>query len=336
MKVSVIGNGSIGRRHLKGLSELQKELGVDEIRGYDTNPERREMVKKETPNVINSETIEDAVKGVDVVFMCAPTSLHIPIYNEIKSMGDFHIFYEKPLSHTIEGCEQMIFDQKKKDKKVAVGYMLHHHPVLLSAKEIIESGKLGKVLTVRAEAGFYLPQWHPWEDYREFYMSWKTGGGGALLDISHEINYLQWMFGDIEEVQGMMGTISDLEISSDDVAVAIMKFNNGIVGQIQLDLLQFEESRYCKVIGTEGVLIADIVKNTVTYNTKDDQEWKTETIAVDFDKIYHTEYKNIMAAFRGEDGYMVTGDQSYKTMEVIEAVRRSHSYGVRVKLPLYN
>ena len=73
-------------------------------------------------------------------------------------------------------------------------------------------------------------------------MSWKTGGGGALLDISHELDYLQWLFGDIEEVQGYMGTISDLEISSDDMALAIFKFKNGIIGQCQLDLLQFEET----------------------------------------------------------------------------------------------
>ena len=67
--------------------------------------------------------------------------------------------------------------------------MMHYHPVLKRAR-FIESGTLGRILSVRAEGGFYLPFWHPWEDYRDFYMSWKTGGGGVLLDISHEIDYL--------------------------------------------------------------------------------------------------------------------------------------------------
>ena len=258
MNVCVIGAGSIGRRHLKGMNLLRKSLGIDLITTYDTNPKRLDIVRSEIEGVECKESLIDSVKNVDVVFICVPTSLHIPVYEEISKVGSFHLFFEKPLSHTIDGCEKMLFEQKQKGKFVALGYMLHHHPVIMKMREIINQGTLGRVLSVRAEAGFYLPQWHPWEDYRDFYMSWKVGGGGALLDLSHEINYLQWIFGDIEEVQGTMGTVSDLEISSDDLAVAIVKFSNSIVGQIQLDLLQFDESRFCKVIGTEGVLIADL------------------------------------------------------------------------------
>ena len=127
MKVTVIGCGSIGRRHLRGLTALMDKLGVSEVRGYDTNPDRMKMASQESNSIICFESLADSVKGTDVVFMCAPTSLHIPIYNEIKSLGEFHIFCEKPLSHTIDGCEQMLFDQKLKGKQVAVGYMLHHH-----------------------------------------------------------------------------------------------------------------------------------------------------------------------------------------------------------------
>jgi len=336
MKVTVIGCGSIGRRHLTGLTQLSKELGIDEVRGLDTNPERRDRVRKDIPSALVFDSLESAVTGVDVIYMCAPTSLHIPIYKEFSQFGDYHLFFEKPLSHTIEGCEQMLFDQKRKGKHTAVGYMLHHHPVLLKLKSLLESKKLGRVLSVRAESGFYLPLWHPWEDYRDFYMSWKTGGGGALLDLSHDINYLQWLFGDVNEVSGYVGTISDLEISSDDLALGILNFSSGVMGQVQLDLLQFEESRYCKVIGTEGVAVADIIKNTLRYNTKDNHEWVEEKIEVDFDKIYHIQYKNVMNVFSGNDGYIVPGDAAYATMEVIEAIRRSQSYSTKVKLPLYD
>jgi predicted dehydrogenase len=336
MRVTVIGNGSIGQRHLKGLIELSSELSIDEVRAFDTSPERREQVRETIPNAKIFNSVKESVAGTDVVFMCAPTSLHIPIYQDISKYGDFHIFFEKPLSHTIEGCEQMLFDQTRKGKKTAVGYMLHHHPVLLEAKEIIESNILGRILSVRAECGLYLPFWHPWEDYRDFYMSWKTGGGGALLDISHEINYLQWLFGDITEVQGYMGTVSDLDISSDDLALSIMKFKSGVIGQVQLDLLQMEESRSCKVIGTNGVLVADLMNNSIKYNTKDNVKWTEKKIEVDFDKIYHTEYTNTLNAFSDKGGYIVSGEEAYATMEIIEAIRRSHSYSSTIKIPFYS
>ena len=336
MKVTVIGNGSIGRRHLNGLISLSKELGLEEVRAFDINHERRESVKKDIPSAEVFDSLEHAVTGADVIFMCAPTSLHIPIYRQISKFGDFHIFFEKPLSHSIEGCEQMLFDQKRKGKLTAVGYMLHHHPVLLEVKSLLDSNILGRALSVRAECGLYLPFWHPWEDYKDFYMSWKTGGGGALLDISHEINYLQLLFGDIAEVNGYMGTVSDLEISSDDLAIAILKFSSGTIGQVQLDLLQMEESRHCKIIGTDGVLVADLIKNTIRYNTKDNTEWIEKKIEVDFDKIYHTEYTNVMNAFAGRGGYTVSGDDAFATMQVIEGIRRSNSYATNVKLPLYD
>jgi len=336
LKIAVVGNGSIGRRHLRGLCSLEKQLGITEIRGFDTNPERRKLVQDETPSVTSCESLEAAVGGVDAVFLCVPTALHMPVYEQISRFADVHLFFEKPLSHTIEGCEAMLFNQKRLNLKVIVGYMLHYHPVIARAKALLDSGQLGRILSVRAEAGFYLPLWHPWEDYRDFYMSWKTGGGGGLLDLSHEIDYLQWLFGDIEDVQGYVGTVSDLEISSDDMALGILNFKNGIVGQVHLDLLQFDESRGCKVIGTNGVLSFDLMQNTVKYNFKDDTKWKIEEISTDFNAVYSEEYKNVIAAFRGEDAHYVSGKQSFKTMQVIEAIRRSHSYGVRVKLPLYN
>ena len=68
--------------------------------------------------------------------------------------------------------------------------MLRHHPAVRKVKSIIDTGSLGRVLRYHSECGMYLPNWHPWEDYRDFYMSDIDGGGGALLDISHEIDLI--------------------------------------------------------------------------------------------------------------------------------------------------
>lgn len=336
MKIVVLGNGSIGRRHLRGLNALSDELGIDQLGAFDPNPERVAQAFSEVPAIQSFVSMEAAVNDADVVFFCMPTSLHMPCYDEVKNYGNFNAFFEKPLSHTIAGCEDMLEEQMRRNKGVAVGYMLHYHPVLTRVKEILQSGSLGRILSVRAEAGFYLPNWHPWESYKDFYMSRKSGGGGALLDISHEINYLQWLFGEISDVQGVVATTSDLELTSDDLAVAICRFRNGLVGQIQLDLLQFEESRHCKIIGTKGVLEFDLIANQIKRNSVDDYSWGVEKVAVNFDEIYLTEYRNVIQYFRNREGYVVSGEDAFDTMQVIEGIRRSNSYGVRVSLPLYD
>ncbi len=336
MKVGIIGLGSIGRKHANNCMTMKEELNFAEVRGFDINPQRREQATKEISGLKVCSSLEETVQGLDTVFMCAPTSLHVDLLKEINKLGSFNYFVEKPFAHTIEGNEELVFAAERSGKIMHVGYMLQHHPVMLRAKELIDSNRMGRILSVRAEAGFYLPKWHPWEDYRDFYMSWKSGGGGALLDISHEINYLNWLFGDISEVQGYFGTVSDLEITSDDLALAILKFKNGIVGQLHLDLLQFEESRFCKVVGTEGVMIADLPSNTIRFNTRENEQWVEEKIDADFDKVYFTQLKEFTKACRGANGKYVSGREAMHTMEVIEAVRRSHTNSSTVRLPLYN
>ncbi|MBN1521872.1 MAG: Gfo/Idh/MocA family oxidoreductase [Candidatus Aureabacteria bacterium] len=336
MKISIIGTGSIGKRHLKNCVLLKDELGLSEITCYDTNKDRLKQLSEEVPGVRATGQLEEAVKKADALIICVPTSRHIPVISEISKTGRFHIYLEKPMSHTIEGCDELVFAQKRAGRVLAMGYMLPKHPVLLKTKEIIQGGALGRILSVRAEAGLYLPKWHPWEDYRDFYMSWKTGGGGALLDISHEIHYLQWFFGDIAEVKGYVGQISDLEISSDDIVTALFQFKNGIYGELHLDLLQFNVSRFCKIIGTEGVLIADLPTKTIRYHTKDNESWNESKFDIDFDTIYHDQLRDFVAACQGKQTSLIMGESGLKTMQVIEGIRRSHAYSTTVKVPLFD
>lgn len=336
MNVGILGAGSIGKRHLGNCVALKEELGIGEIRVFDTREDRRTEVKEQFPGVVTTDSVSGAIQGTDAVFVCVPTSLHIPILQQILEENPAHVYLEKPFSHTLDGCDQTVFDYARAGKALVVGYMLPNHPVLRRVKEMLDGEELGRVLSVRAESGFFLPQWHPWEDYRDYYMSWKTGGGGALLDTSHEINYLQWLFGDIAEVKGYMGTISDLEITSDDMVTALLQFESGAFGQLQLDLLQFDEARFCKVIGTEAVMIADLPTNTIRVNRPGETEWTVEEVEVDFDQIYHHQLREFFKACAGEPAELIFGDAAVKTMEVVEAVRRSHAVGTGVKLPLFS
>jgi predicted dehydrogenase len=336
VKVTVLGCGSIGQRHVRGVYKMRKTLGVEQITVFDINKERMHSIKKELGGICISESLNEAIQDADTVFLCISTSAHIPVYKELKKHGSFHLFIEKPLSHDLEGCDQLIFDQSKSDKKTIVGYFLRLHPLLLEVQSMIQKKCIGDIVNLRVECGAYLPLWHPWEDYRDFYMSWKVGGGGALLDISHEIDYIQWLFGDIEDIQGYFGQFSNLEITSDDLALAICKFKNGIIGEIHLDLLQHSKERFLKIVGNDGVIIADLVKDELRVYLNNEAEWSIKKFNTNFDDIYDEEYKKIFETISGQDHNLASAEDGLRTMQVIEGIRRSSSTGQRIKLPFYS
>ncbi len=336
MKVAIIGLGSIGQRHLRNCLELQAEQRLTEVRAFDLAEERRSKAAAEHTAARICGDLKATVEGADAVLICTPTSKHTSVIEEVGRQGRFHLFVEKPIAHELAGVEEMLFRQERAGKVCVVGYLLRFHPVLRGLKDLIARGTLGRVLTARAESGFYLPQWHPWEDYRDFYMSWKSGGGGALLDTSHEINYLEWLFGEIAEVKGFFDHVSDLEITSDDLALALCRFRSGVYGEVHLDLLQFDESRSCKVIGTEAVAIADLIGNTVRWHRRGEKEWQTQSFAVSYDDIYREELREFFTLCRNGGAPTSPARAAQATLGVVEAVRRSHALGNAVRLPLYS
>jgi len=336
MKIGVIGAGSIGRRHIKGFAGLRAESGVGAITVFDPNPERAAEAAGLGADIVACKTLAEAVSGVDAVCVCAPTSLHTRVMGELLDLGAFHIFMEKPLASEATGWAELIERHERTGKRFIVGYMLRKHPVLRRLKSIVEGGTLGRVLHARAESGFYLPYWHPHEDYRDFYMSYRTGGGGALLDTSHEIDYLTWLLGSVAEVQATVETVSDLEISSDDLVQLTFRLKSGIRAQVHLDLLQFDEARHCKVVGTKGVVSADLAGQKVSTWHEGDKAWTVEKVDVSWDAIYGEEYRDFLSVCQGEDRLLPTAREALNVMEIIEAARRSHASGGTVRLPLWD
>lgn len=336
MELAVIGAGSIGRRHVKGLAGLRDELALGVIRVFDPDAERCREAAGLAPGCVACDSLAAAVEPAEAVFVCAPTSLHTQVAREVLALGPRHLFMEKPLASVAAGWPELLERHARSGKVFAVGYMLRKHPVLRRLRALLGDGAIGRVLHARAESGYYLPYWHPHEDYRDFYMSSRTAGGGALLDTSHEIDYLTWLLGPIAEVSGTVETVSDLEITSDDLVLGTFRFASGVRGQVHLDLLQFDESRYCKMIGTEGVVRADLITNEVRLWREGATDWTTERFDVAFDDIYATEYREFMGACRGAGDQVVTGHSALHVLEVVEAMRRAQELGTVVRLPLWS
>ena len=255
----VVGAGSIGRRHLANL----KKLGLARLAACDPHPERLEYVASE----FQAEcfpTIEAGLEEFrpDAVFICSPPVHHVAQSMQALRVGA-HVFIEKPLSDRQDGVEELKEEAIRRGVAVQVGYNLRFFPAIQKLKELVDAAVVGKILWAHVEAGSYLPDWRPWQDYRKSYTARRELGGGILLDGSHEIDYVTWLFGAPAEIACMAGQVSQLEVNVEDCATVLLRFPGGTRADVHLDFIQRTYSRYCSLAGTEGKLQWDLTSNSV-------------------------------------------------------------------------
>ncbi|MFX1494064.1 MAG: Gfo/Idh/MocA family protein, partial [Promethearchaeota archaeon] len=186
-KILFFGLGSIGTRHL---TLLKKNYNY-EIYAYRTN--------KDNPNknVINIYDLDDALhSNPDIVFITNPTYLHINTALSCLKAGMKNFFIEKPLSHSLEKLDIFEEEVKKSGALVYVGYVMRHHPMIKYLKKLIEEKSEG-IFYSQTRSSSFLPKWRPGVDYRKSYSSKREQGGGVILDLSHEFDYNQFLFGKI-------------------------------------------------------------------------------------------------------------------------------------------
>lgn len=255
----VAGAGSIGRRHL---ANLQK-LGITKLAACDPSPERLAYVASE----FHAEcfpTPDAALEKFrpDVFLVCTPPVDHVALALQALRSGA-HVFIEKPLSDRMDGLAELSDEAATRGAIVQVGYNLRFHPPIQKLKQLVDEQAVGKILWAHVEAGSYLPDWRPWQDYRKSYTARRELGGGILLDGSHEIDYVTWLFGAPQELACMAGHVSPLEVNVEDCATILMRFPNGTQADVHVDFIQRSYSRNCTLAGAEGKLHWDFTANTV-------------------------------------------------------------------------
>jgi len=265
----VVGYGSIGKRHVRNLIKIKHiEILVC------TKNKEADILKKNGIKIFKSLT--DSLKEKpDVGIICNETSLHVKTAIKLAK-HDCHLFIEKPLSNSLKNTDILLNLIKKKKLITIVGCDMRFHKCIQKIKKIIEHGDLGKIISVRVENGSYLPDWHTYEDYRDSFASKKKLGGGVVLTLIHEVDYLYWFFGKVNEVSAITGKFSDLEISVEDFAAILLRFQKNIIAEVHLDYFQQPEFRNCKIIGTKGIVYWDSNLNEVRQYKNSKKKWITK------------------------------------------------------------
>ncbi len=310
-KILVVGAGSIGSRHIKNLKTLGVEhIGiVDPVRG------------------LPSYTLKEALKEKwDGVFICSPSSTHLRIALEVAKTKT-PMFIEKPLSHNLVGLTQLE-KLNQNIKPIMIGYNIDFHPQFKKIQSILKKKTLGKVLGIRAEFGYYLPDWRPGTDYSQSYSAKKTLGGGILLDDIHEINLVYNLFGPVKNVFGLAKRQSNLKIDTNDYVEMILLFQNGIVGQIHMDYLQRSYSRHLKIIGEKGTLLWDLGNAKLDLFLALSKKWQTidEIKNFDWNITYLAEAEEFLKYLKLKINPQSDLIRGIETLKIASAVKRARSF----------
>ena len=268
-RVVVVGCGSIGRRHLMNLQALRAQ----EIYACDLRADRRLEVRAGL-NVETVESLHDVwTLEPDAIVIATPTSLHMPLALEAAVRG-VHLFIEKPLANSWVGVERLIELARQKELVSLVGCNMRFHPGLVMVKRLIMEQSVGRIIAARVEVGQYLPDWHPWEDYRKNYSARVDLGGGVILDAIHELDYIRWLVGEVTGVFCLADKLSHLEIDTEDSAALLLRFDNGAIGEVHLDYVQRAYSRTCHIICEEGTIHWDYTAGHVRCFSALANEWQ--------------------------------------------------------------
>ncbi|MFY9948080.1 MAG: Gfo/Idh/MocA family oxidoreductase [Candidatus Sulfotelmatobacter sp.] len=257
--VLVIGAGSIGRRHMANL----RHLGIQKLAATDPDAARLQPVIDEL-GVSGFADFDEALQifQPNVVFICTPPAFHIEqALCALRSGAD--IFVEKPLSHRLDGVAQLGAEAERLGRVAQVGYNLRFNPGLQTLKRLVEEEVAGRILWARAEVAQYLPDWRPWQDYRQSYTACRELGGGIILDASHEIDYMLWLLGPPRELTCMAGQVSRLEVNVEDCASLLIRLRSGAQADIHMDFVQRTPSRSCVLAGDQARLEWEHAKNQV-------------------------------------------------------------------------
>ncbi len=274
--------------------ENLRKAGVQRLAACDLDPDRLKPVV-DGLGIEPYVSLESALSATrpDAVFICTPPVHHVQQALQAVRAGA-HVFVEKPLSDRLDQVAELASEALSRKRVLQVGYNLRFHPGLLKLKELLNEGAIGKVLWAHVEAGQYLPDWRPWQDYRESYTARRQLGGGILLDGSHEIDYVLWLLGRPNEVLCMAGKVSSLEVDVEDCASLLMRMASGCQVEIHLDFVQRGYSRNCKIAGENGTLFWDFTTREVKMFSAEANGWQSFSYDFEPNDMYVAEIEHFL------------------------------------------
>jgi predicted dehydrogenase len=324
----IVGSGAIGRRHLANAKAMGIATSVTVLH-REPGPEDAAL-KDAGADVVFSLDAALALRPACAI-VATPAPSHVAIASELAGEG-VNLLVEKPIASRSADAADLVRLCQTLNVTLLVGYVLRFAPTIRRVQDAIIEGRIGRVESARADVGQYLPDWRPERDYRTSVTARRNLGGGALLELSHELDYLRWLLGDASAVRAWAGRLSTLDLDVEDSADVIIRFAGGPVASAHLDILRRCPSRTGRIDGTEGSLVWDLLK-AETHWLRPEHAPVQLTLPEDSRlDMYREELAHFADCVAGRATPLISGEDALETLRVVEAARTAAESGCEVQL----
>jgi predicted dehydrogenase len=323
-KAIVVGLGNIALRHRRNLKLLFPEVLIIAVpasgRISNQNVEFADQIIL---------TLEEAIKEkVDLAIIASPAPFHL-IHSKLLLLAGIPSLIEKPVTGNLQDAQELIRIHNETGTPTAVGYCLRYMPSSIKMKELLEQNIIGNIYNAFVSVGQYLPDWRPSKEYQNSVSAKKSLGGGALLELSHEIDYIQWLLGSMEVQYAQIRSSSELNLEVEELADVVLVSDVGTVCNIHLDFLQKKSSRTCSFIGEKGRLDWNLPSNTIKLHTKEGSICLFSEPDWDSNQMYLSLLTDFLDLVAGRENSSIDLEQATKTIELIESVKSCAIQGVK-------
>ncbi len=296
-KILIIGSGSISKKHFSTIKNLRYETKVKIISSR----------KFEKLNKIELKRFF-GIKP-ELIIICSPATSHLRNLKKIeKNYKNLKVLIEKPI------FEKNYKIKEKLKNKYYVGYNLRFHPVIIFLKKFLRKKK---IYSINIISHSYLPDWRKF-DYRDSVSAKKKLGGGVLLELSHELDYIKWIFSKIKILFSFNNRISKLDIDTDDILSIIAEVGNKTLLNLNINFFSKIPNRTIKIDGDKFSLNADLIKNKI--EIIEDKKIKIKKFS-NF-KIKDTYRLQCLEILQNKNLNISTLNQSLNLMKIIDTIKK--------------
>lgn len=329
MKSLVVGLGSMGKRRIRNL----RALGAGEVTGFDVRDDRRREAE-ERYGIVTFGNFQQALAArPDALIISTPPDLHVP-YALAAAREGIPFFCEASVLDY--GYGDLVQEVARRGIVAAPSCTMRFHPSVRRIRDLVAEGVIGRVLCMTHHCGQYLPDWHPWEDYRRFYVSRRETGACREI-VPFELVWLTWVLGPVHRVAAMTAKLSNLEADIDDVYQLLLEFSGGVLGHLLVDVVSRVPYRVCRFLGERGVISWDWHEQKVRcfiagegWQEFTEPEPISEEGYVAAENMYIEEMRRFIAAVNGEEDFGYTLEEDWRILRLLYAAEQSAQNGLHV------